>query len=126
MAKCTFKNLTPQQADELSLWFEGPLGVKLWDMICRYVASPLIDERCRKILRNGDIVVYCNENVENQMLGHNPIKLNRLDNLLSTLDASKNWLELLIQDPQMDSDLSVLETMVKDALEAIEKLKGNL
>ena len=55
------------------------------------------------------------------MLGHNPAVLNRLQNLMNTLDASSTWLEGIISDPNRDPDFSVLKTMIKDALQILEQ-----
>jgi hypothetical protein len=64
MAKCIFENLTPEQAEVLSSWFEGQgeQDCGIW-FECRDVPSPITDVRrpggYREIQDNGDVIVYC-------------------------------------------------------------------
>lgn len=52
--------------------------------------------------------------------GHNPITLNRLNNIKNTLEASLNWLANEIKTP--NTDFAVLKTMLQDAVMLVEQL----
>lgn len=54
------------------------------------------------------------------MLGHNPITLNRLNNIKNTLQASLTWLENEMKSP--NTDFVVLKTMLTDAVVLVEQL----
>jgi len=63
------------------------------------------------------------------MLGHNPIVLSRLKNIKSTLEASVEWIDVVIDDPENDRDFSISKTMVDDAFKMlcqISKLETKL
>lgn len=64
MAKCTFENLTPEQAKVLASWFEGQGEQDCYAWFAeRNVKAPLTDVShvggYREVLENGDVVVYC-------------------------------------------------------------------
>lgn len=56
------------------------------------------------------------------MFGHNAVKLARLNNIKNSLNASVNWINVILKDPKIDVDLYTLETLVKDALQNIEEI----
>lgn len=56
------------------------------------------------------------------MLGHSAVVLARLNNIKNTLNASVSWVNLILQDPNVDVELDTLKTLVKDALHSIEEI----
>ncbi len=66
MAKCIFENLTKKQAKVLAEWYEGG-GEQYADPWFEEhdIRAPLVDVARKggyqKILKNGDVIVYCKE-----------------------------------------------------------------
>lgn len=64
MAKVTFENLTPKQAEVLASWFEGQgeQDCAVW-FEAQEIPAPLTDTRrkggYREINDKGDVTVYC-------------------------------------------------------------------
>lgn len=64
MARCIFENLSPEQAEVLSDWFEGQgeQDCVVW-FDERGVKAPLTDVGheggYREVLDNGDVIVHC-------------------------------------------------------------------
>jgi len=60
------------------------------------------------------------------MLGHNPIVLNRLKNIKSTLEASVGWIDVVIDDPSNDRDFSISKTMLDDAFKMMCQISQSI